>query len=257
MNINASSMLAHPRTCRSRLPFGPRYCAAPPSPENRSRVKGWFIRPNTGSPKRIRPISVPQASIPEMNDLVPSIGSSTQTYSASVCSEPYSSPRIPWSGNCLRMIARMRLFGRAVGCRNGVESADFLVLDRKGGAKERENGFAGRGGELIDEAAEVDGRHAARLFKPTAYRRASLSATARANAPVGVFGSRFSAVLLRCGVPTGPFSHGPCRKETCGMQPCKNSIGNGPSNLDFCASRCSLLQCGSESYCCPPWAFPP
>src|SRR5665811_98909 len=51
--------------------------------------------PNTGSPNRIRPISVPQATMPARKDLVPSIGSSTQTYSASVRSLPYSSPRMP------------------------------------------------------------------------------------------------------------------------------------------------------------------
>ena len=51
--------------------------------------------PNTGSPKRINPISVPQATMPVMKDLVPSIGSSTQTYSASVRSLPYSSPTMP------------------------------------------------------------------------------------------------------------------------------------------------------------------
>ncbi len=51
--------------------------------------------PNTGSPNRISPISVPQASMPAMNDLVPSIGSSTQTYSASLRSLPYSSPMMP------------------------------------------------------------------------------------------------------------------------------------------------------------------
>ena len=70
-------------------------------------MKGWCIMPNTGSPKRISPISVPQAGMPEMKDLVPSIGSSTQTYSASVRSAPYSSPRMPWSGKARRMRARM------------------------------------------------------------------------------------------------------------------------------------------------------
>src|SRR5262249_39304350 len=45
--------------------------------------------------------------------------------------------------------------------------------------------------------------------------------------------------------------------EQIGHQPCENSMENTALNLDFCASRCSLLQCGSESYRCPPWAFPP
>src|SRR5580698_8014067 len=44
------------------------------------------------------PISVPQVGRPEMKLLVPSIGSSTQTYSASGRSRPYSSPITPWLG---------------------------------------------------------------------------------------------------------------------------------------------------------------
>src|SRR5215510_4228619 len=40
-------------------------------------------------------------------------------------------------------------------------------------------------------------------------------------------------------------------------QPCQNSMGIAALKLDFCATRGNLLQCSSESYCCPPWAFPP
>src|SRR5258708_29279285 len=53
------------------------------------------------------------------------------------------------------------LLGRAVCCRNRVEAASFLVLDCQRGAEERENCFARGGRELVDESAEVDGRHAA------------------------------------------------------------------------------------------------
>ena len=70
-------------------------------------MKGWFITPNTGSPNRISAISVPQAGIPAMKDLVPSIGSSTQTYSASGRSFPYSSPTTPWAGKVRRIRFRM------------------------------------------------------------------------------------------------------------------------------------------------------
>src|SRR5262245_51256929 len=45
--------------------------------------------------------------MPEMKDLVPSIGSSTQTYSASVRSLPYSSPTMPCSGKLLRIKVRI------------------------------------------------------------------------------------------------------------------------------------------------------
>ena len=70
-------------------------------------MKGWFIMPNTGSPNRVSAISVPQAGMPAMKDLVPSIGSSTQTYSASGRSLPNSSPITPWAGKVRRIIERM------------------------------------------------------------------------------------------------------------------------------------------------------
>src|ERR1700722_5026754 len=44
------------------------------------------------------PIKVPQVGRPETKVLVPSIGSRTQTYSASGRSRPYSSPITPWAG---------------------------------------------------------------------------------------------------------------------------------------------------------------
>ena len=70
-------------------------------------MNGWWTMPNTAFPVRISAISVPQAGMPEMKDLVPSIGSSTQTYSASGRSRPYSSPMMPWSGKVRRMSVRI------------------------------------------------------------------------------------------------------------------------------------------------------
>src|SRR5258707_443820 len=64
--------------------------------------------PNTGSPSRMSAISVPQAGMPEMNDLVPSIGSSAHTYSASTPPLPNSSPMMPCSGKARWIIARMQ-----------------------------------------------------------------------------------------------------------------------------------------------------
>ena len=48
-----------------------------------------------------------QQIMPQMNDLVPSIGSRIQTYSASVFSLPNSSPMMPWSGKLCRMSVRI------------------------------------------------------------------------------------------------------------------------------------------------------
>ena len=61
--------------------------------------------PNTGVPLCSSAISVPQIGKPAMKDLVPSIGSSTQTYSASSRSLPNSSPTMPCWGK-LALIRR-------------------------------------------------------------------------------------------------------------------------------------------------------
>src|ERR1044072_2289414 len=68
--------------------------------------------PNTASPLRVSAISEPQFGMPEMKDFVPSIGSSTQTYSASARSLPYSSPTMPCSGK-LRLISPRIAFSAA------------------------------------------------------------------------------------------------------------------------------------------------
>lgn len=48
---------------------------------------------------------MPNDGLPVMKALVPSMGSSTQTCSASARTVPCSSPRMPWSG-CSRSIRR-------------------------------------------------------------------------------------------------------------------------------------------------------
>ena len=51
------------------------------------------------------------------------------------------------------------LLGGAVGGGDRIEAAGFLVLDRQRGAEKRQDGLARHAGELIDETAEIDGRH--------------------------------------------------------------------------------------------------
>src|SRR5215472_12679759 len=70
-------------------------------------MKGWWTIPNTARPERVRAIKVPHAGMPEMNDLVPSIGSSIHTNSAPLRSAPNSSPMIPWAGNFSRINVRI------------------------------------------------------------------------------------------------------------------------------------------------------
>ena len=50
------------------------------------------------------------------------------------------------------------------GTANVAPISNLSLLDRQRGAKKRKNCITGRGGKLIDEAAEVDGRHAAHLL---------------------------------------------------------------------------------------------
>ena len=69
---------------------------------------GWWMQPRTGSPWWRRPIRVPKRGTAAVKEWVPSMGSSTQTNSASGRSAPASSPTIPWPGNALRIIPRIR-----------------------------------------------------------------------------------------------------------------------------------------------------
>src|SRR5277367_6940013 len=55
----------------------------------------------------MRPINVPQVGKPEMKLFVPSMGSRTQTYSASGRSAPYSSPITPCAGNVCEINLRI------------------------------------------------------------------------------------------------------------------------------------------------------
>ena len=79
--IAASAMSGQGRT-RIGAPF--RVLVRPAAPSQRSPMTGWSITPNTGRPRWTSAIKVPNIGLPVMNDLVPSIGSSSQTYSASV-----------------------------------------------------------------------------------------------------------------------------------------------------------------------------
>jgi len=48
---------------------------------------------------------------------------------------------------------------RAIGLGDRIEVAGALVVDRQRGAEERQDGFAGGGGEPADEGGEIDDRH--------------------------------------------------------------------------------------------------
>src|SRR5262249_8160542 len=157
----------------------------------------------------------------------------------------------PMIGKLLADERAHALFGGAVGCRHGIEPADFLVLDRESGTKKGKDGFARRGRKFVDETAEVDGRHAAcPVWRLTIEELVSRHSSGRTG-----LSSRFSAAMRNLNLVR--FRIRSFKSAYLGRQACKISMGKPPANLDSCASRCTLLQCGSESCRCPPWAFPP
>ena len=101
-------------------------------------MKGWCIIPNTGVPLCNSAISVPQIGKPAMKDLVPSIGSSTQTYSASSRSLPNSSPTMPCWGK-LALISR-RITASAARSASVTGSKSWLVLLLSTLSEVRKNG---------------------------------------------------------------------------------------------------------------------
>ena len=115
--------------------------------------------PNTGVPLCSSAISVPQIGKPAMKDLVPSIGSSTQTYSASSRSLPNSSPTMPCWGKFALISRRITASAARSASVTGSKSLAALVVDAERGAEERQDGFAGGGGEPADEGGEIDDRH--------------------------------------------------------------------------------------------------
>src|SRR5712672_2807076 len=119
--------------------------------------------PNTGVPWCNSAISVPQIGKPAIKDLVPSIGSSTQTYSASSRSLPNSSPMMPCWGKFCLITAAHDGFGGAVGLGDGIEILRALVVDQERGSKERQDGLARGGCKAADKGCEIDNRHGCSL----------------------------------------------------------------------------------------------
>ncbi len=105
--------------------------------------------------------------MPQMKDLVPSIGSSTQTYSASARSAPNSSPMTPCSGKVRLISVRMAASAARSAAVTGSKPPGAALIfepeaDRaQRAAEERPDGFAGNGGEFVDECREIDCRHVA------------------------------------------------------------------------------------------------
>src|SRR3979411_254513 len=99
-----------------------------------------------------------------MKDLVPSIGSSTQTYSASSRSLPNSSPTMPCWGK-LALINR-RITASAARSASVTGSKSWLVLllsmESEGG-KNRQVGLPGVSGKGADEGCKINDHHGCSL----------------------------------------------------------------------------------------------
>ncbi len=124
-------------------------------------MNGWLIMPNTGSPNRVSAISVPQAGIPAMNDFVPSIGSSTQTYSASARSGGGFLADDAVFGKCPPDYGAHGVLGGMVGGGDRVKTpprplSSTLSAVRKNGRMVSPETSA----KSIEEVREVHGRHA-------------------------------------------------------------------------------------------------
>ena len=179
--------------------------------------------------------------MPEMNDLVPSIGSSTQTYSASARSLPYSSPTMPCSGKVALDQRAHGVLGGAVGRRHRIEARRrALVLDAERGAEERQDRLARHGRELVDEGGKIDGRHAcpgsaSRLKESGARGTAGTAATA------------------------GGFGRKGCRNRHCGPETVEGGNVNGFPSCILCAAVYVIAARYAicVAYRRPPWAFPP
>ena len=105
--------------------------------------------------------------MPQMKDLVPSIGSSTQTYSASgIVGAEFLADHAMLGKRPLDQRAHRR-FGGAVGGGHRIEAAGAALVfeaetfGAERAAEKRPDGLARNGGELVHECREVDRRHAA------------------------------------------------------------------------------------------------
>ena len=116
--------------------------------------------PYTGVPLCSSAISVPQIGNPAMKDLVPSIGSSTQTYSASSRSLPNSSPTMPCWGKLALISRRITASAARSASVTGSKSCATLLLSIE--SEVRKNGRMVSPEEVAkppDEGFEIDDRH--------------------------------------------------------------------------------------------------
>ena len=112
----------------------------------------------------MRPISVPQVGRPETKLLVPSIGSRTQTYSASGRSGPYSSPITPWAGKVCAISRRMAASApRSASVTGSNTPPRDLSSAPNRAAKKRENHLARNLRESLNEGREVNSGHSKAL----------------------------------------------------------------------------------------------
>ena len=157
-HARAGRRTAPPRRARRRRAPGSAgrssVVGSPATPTQRSRRIDWSMMPSTGSPPRSSAISVPNSGRPVMNDLVPSIGSSTQTSSASGALGAVLLAEDAVGRDSAAGSARASALGLAVGDRHragvglGVDRdrrAEIAALDLAGGIGQRVRDASMRG----------------------------------------------------------------------------------------------------------------
>ena len=189
------------------------------------------------------PISVPQVGSPEMKLFVPSIGSSTQTYSASGRSRPYSSPITPWSGKVCaisRLIAASAPRSASVtGSKTpprDLSSAPIAV--RKNGRITSPDTCASRSTKAAKSTAVMQNPH--NCDQKSCPMRISAISTCGSLAPAKmgyiVIGHCYNELYWLLDASGGP-------EPDCNSPP--NSVGGRPSDEEMSCNRGS-----QRRYCC-------
>src|SRR5215831_6166209 len=201
-------------------------------------------------------MSVPQAGMPQINDLVPSIGSSTQTYSASRRSMPNSSPMMPCSGKVRLISARMAASAARSAAVTGSKPPEPLLFSipsalRKNGRMVSPEMVASSSTKALKSIAVI------KIPASPAYTRLCAASLHSALRPSGIpkiadhrapnrigeiLGNRerSATTLIVRGIIALLGKYAQFSQVRWGKIAYVGSIG-----LEFCAAQCMLLRCGS------------
>src|SRR6516165_11957113 len=192
--------------------------------------------------------------MPQINDFVPSIGSSTQTYSASRRSTPNSSPTMPCSGNVRLIRARMAASAARSAAVTGSKPPERLLFSMPSAL--RKNGLM-VSPEMAASSSTKAVKSIAVITAPAvrAYTPLCAAALRRVERPYGIrnpFGrTAYSGIgedlseRDRLDIPS-ILAHCPTNMHSLRKIIWGKSNRADPITLEFCAAQGMLLQCGNE-----------